>query len=1349
MLTIVVAAFFFCTALATKFISPASRCGRDPRRCLLLSSNPPQPRRAQESAETREINTWYPIPRQKVLFDTRKNSEAGFATNFNKLVPRGADGYPHANDFQRGGRLLEKGEAVEEFGIRFRSLTDGENKGGTANRMGGMERLAKWNDTAGGGAISFALNNTVKKSNAEFRSADTYRVNNSFVKTNKLGTSLTTEKPIEESEEFLNIRAMDGSVNPVPSYEFPREYLNTENKQEKPDDTLYVSAFPGIFQKSLPTEIFNPADLESYSLNANSAVDERNHNLEFPELNKEDNKNNINKGIGSTGNDYAGLKFPGHASFVNFSADNKANADGVLSGYDKMRNIDISKAESKTFKPKLTNERNKSDTIYRPLDRSEIKDDGKKVKYIKTGLDRNYQLELNLPEYRPIGSLGPYKIVKLNGSQFPEVIATLHLEISDAKPMRQNREARDVNHILSQSTKLFQNKTNQDKNSLNSASLPAICESTTCLEEKSNLNIKDSDSQFHKMLSETKVPASFKRRRSTDVLKTSQVRYISDFYSKKILKHNKRSARGADSRETGKLHQTEATDLKKEDFGAISVSDNVSVATESWKSYQTGTLVGDEVTTPPSLSNEVSPKNDSVPKFDVEGRKKFELQIDEEDSLDKDLGALKMETGIGDQLRNDIKEGEPNGGQYIYIRLRNLHSSLKELGKSGRHKIRGKERSRYLRMPLQKVRDVHSNKFNSSQKTLERDRSAKYEDYVDSENGTLSVNPTPNPNYFKNELSISGNPHSNNSESGYAKNTFTLPKLTDLGLNQEEETNTRVKYKFQHNGTDKTVNKSRSPILFHYLERKHESTKDEIITELNNRDGDLWNFSGRKIANKNSEFISSQNESYVSSPYRNLNFTKILNVNRQKRQLQSVIFEKQLSGINSKRRNTLYRQDNSNSERAANVFFRKNILPSRNARMNSVNFLKSPNHVELSVFQFPYHSDYSKLPTDHIQNKYLSRSRKIRDLLRNADRLNRWRILGRSATPGKSLTFLSYPEKLASSQQDVPRPTIRLRNWIRTNIYKDRQPTRISRNLRNSPEIQRKDPEIALYFVLSPDEQRVIKSSTEVERPALLAKVRISQRETEGKPNVGKQFARYVNGESSENGTQITDDWLNSQWIYINALGREQGNSNDETTEVPYLTIRPRFPNIFGTTPAPVTTTTKKTTTTKTTTTKATTTTNKPTSTSTEPTKDPWEDIQNIPSSHKHWEIPNEQWGINSHWNKNYNQWNTAKMPWNFPDGHWEMARRPWYPTNDPWRRDKKPWNSHQDTWKETKQHWTPPVDPWKETKQPWTPPVDPWEKDKKPWDTPNSAWEKENKQWNPPNDPWKPPTDPWKPPTD
>ncbi|KAF8765143.1 hypothetical protein HNY73_023134 [Argiope bruennichi] len=1372
---VLIAAFFSCNALATtRFF----HCGRDPRRCLLLSSNPLQPRGVQENAEAREIDTWYPIPRQKVLFDTRKNSEDGFASNFNKLDPRGADGYPHANDFPRSERLLEKGEAVEEFGIRFWSPTDGEKKDREANRMGGMERLVKWNDTPGGGALSFAVKDSEKKSNTEFGLVDTYRDNNTFTKTNKLGTRLMIEKPTEESGKFQNITAMD--EDSVPSDAIPKKYLNTSYKQEKANDFLYVSVLPERFQTFLANYIIHYSDLKENSSFANSTEEEnvleKNHNNEFTQLNKDDEEK-MNGGVETVEQDFKELNSSGQTSFVDFSIDKKENAYEVLPGI-----FNISDPNTNILKQNATNTRNKtekSDAIYHSLYHLGNKEDSNKFEDIKIEATKNYRSISNISVYSSIVNLGPYKIVKINNSEFPEVVATIHLEIKDEKPIQLKEETADSDHILIQKIKLFQNVSNKNKNRQDADSLSVICDTVACLEEKGNLNTRDFHNHFHKTLPETRVPASFKRRRSIDALKTSHVRNISDFYSNKILKHDKRFARGADSPETGKLYQAEATDLKKDDFRIFSISDNVPVANESWKSYQTGTLVRDKVTTPPSLSNKVFPKNDSVPRFDDEGRKKFELQIDEEDSFDKDLGALKMETGIGDQLRNDIREREPNGGQYIYIRLRGLHSSLKELGKSRTRSIWAKEGAKYLRMPLRKVRGTNNNTFNSSRRSLRHDELVNYEDYFNSENGTHFVDQTAN--YYKNEQFISENAESNNNESRYTNNTLILFKLKNLDLNWTVEANKKDKNKFHFNKIEGSENKSKIPALFHYLRKNHEA---EMTTELDKGDKELRNFNGRVIADKAPEFNSSQNATYIAFPHIDLNSVKGLKASRQKRQLQSLIFEKQFSRTSNKRMNPLFKHGDFNSEEANNGYFYTKLLPSLNILRNGDNSLnnrnqlslvprfnmdsnvfiidKTPYPVDLSVFKFPYYSHNNKFLINHSQNKYLSRSRKIRDLFRNKDILSRWRILGRSATPGRNLTFVSYSQNVTNSAQIVSRPIkIRLRNWIRANIYKDRQATTIPRNFKNPPAIQRNDPEITLYFLLSPDEQRVIEFSPEDERPTSFPK-RKSQRESEDededtlprgktgtispadqdsfiskdsdmfhfgtgirnktKSVISKQYERYAKEDNSENVTQITDDWLDSQWIYINGLGRDQHNDNaDEssTIGVPSLTISPRTPDIFfkATTSNPVSTM------------------NNP-STSIQPndthsTKEPWEDIQNIPSSYKPWEMPNEQWEKNLPWDANYNQWNVSKIPWNSPEGRWEGPGMPSYPEIDPWRRDKKPWNSH--------------LKPWKATKQPWIQPVDPWEKGKRSWDTPNNAWEKENKPWNPPNDQFqKPPFDPW-----
>ncbi|GIX70350.1 uncharacterized protein CEXT_133521 [Caerostris extrusa] len=207
-------------------------------------------------------------------------------------------------------------------------------------------------------------------------------------------------------------------------------------------------------------------------------------------------------------------------------------------------------------------------------------------------------------------------------------------------------------------------------------------------EDEIDMKVHDSDEeQLHKIFPpKIKRFLPLRKKRSIDTLKHSDEDRTR--VRNKTFEHNKRYEHATDFPEMVKLHhQREGADLKKGDFITLRTSDNVPVVPGSWKSYQTGTPVRDKVTTSPLLPNEVPWKNDSVPRSSYEDRKKSELQIhEEEDSLDKDLEALRMETGIGDQLRNDIKEREPKGGHYIYIRLRDFHGSLKELEEFGNQK---------------------------------------------------------------------------------------------------------------------------------------------------------------------------------------------------------------------------------------------------------------------------------------------------------------------------------------------------------------------------------------------------------------------------------------------------------------------------------------------------------------------------------------------------------------------------------------------------------------------------------------------------------------------------------------
>ncbi|GIY14584.1 uncharacterized protein CDAR_204521 [Caerostris darwini] len=564
-------------------------------RCLPLSSNLPETGRPQEKAKTREINTWYPIPRKQkelLLFDIRKNSQA--ATNFNKLHPKGADGYPHANDFPRP---LQKGGGVEkEFGIRFWSLSDG----GT-NRSEEMERLVlESNDKAGGGAISFAFDNGAKKSNAdELGLEDGDNVNNTFTTTNKLEERVIVENSMKKNDVVL-LNNSDTEIN------FSIEYQKAEKAYENKNNFVYT---PDAVQDSTTMITVDSRNPNINSLNIELTVEENDTDIE----------NNFEK----------------------------------LLALETANETDIRENNHTQF-------------------------------------NENFNSELKFFKNKSNHNLKTFELLQINRDQLSILLAKIPLKINDKNLIPHDDNDDKFNQpLLSTSKVIIKAEPNQNTNNLlNLSILQDICKIIPCIEEEIDMKVQDfDDGQLHK-ISPPKIKRSLplRKRRSIDTLKHSDEDRIR--VRNKTFEHNKRYELATDFSEMVKLHhQREGADLKKEDFITLRTSDNVPVVPESWKSYQTGTPVRDKVTTSPLLPNEVPWKNDSVPRSSYEDRKKSELQIhEEEDSLDKDLEVLRMETGIGDQLRNDIKEREPKGGHYIYIRLRDFHGSLKELEEFGNQK---------------------------------------------------------------------------------------------------------------------------------------------------------------------------------------------------------------------------------------------------------------------------------------------------------------------------------------------------------------------------------------------------------------------------------------------------------------------------------------------------------------------------------------------------------------------------------------------------------------------------------------------------------------------------------------
>ncbi|GFU26855.1 uncharacterized protein NPIL_316481 [Nephila pilipes] len=1259
--------------------SEPKECDPGARRCLLSSSN------LQKRAKTREINTWYPIPRHRILFDTRKNSRGGrFASNFNKPDPTRADGYPHANDFPRSPK---KGKIAEEFGIRFGSLTDDKS------RME-EERLAKWNDTAGGEEALFVLSPAKEKSNAALGLEGRYHVNNSSVKINNAGKNDVGEELVGKVEilgDSVSPNTFNGSYSLI-------KILNVENQQVEKND--YSNA-------SFPTEM---------SLNSRK--------------------------IRITNNSESGIYF----SSINIPTEDDESkiqhSKGVKS-FPSDEDIDI-----------------------------DVVDSNKEVE-----LTENYNSELNNTNYRNIASIDSYRTLKIDGFPIPLIVATLHLKNEDKNKIgRQYPELiifRATNGL--KDSRVSQNRRKRSRDYLETYSSQDICKKLKCLiTNYSNL-------ASPKRPNEITLGETLKKSSSTDVLKIFNIRNVPKLKSNetrnrfrnKIWNHNKRSARGI-STGTSKFYQrSDGADLSSEHFTMLRISDNASVVGESSESYQTGTLVRGRV---PLLSNELPRKNNSV---SDEGRKKSELQIYKEDSLDKDLGASKIETGIGDQLRNDVKEGEPKREQYIYIRLRNLHSSLRE---SGNKKIQ------------QFLKETSFESSGGSDLRMHVLRMYKPNDFrtVSSmgKNGTIKLDVNDDWKLQRKIRSVIGKVGSKwNSEmdneifsplrnlekkSGRLKNTkrYTLQKTRILNRNA---------ITLRHRNGNYQLNESSDHKPFGYMH-----SINRLLNETKNRNNMHENMSNSK---KNNE-SSNKNKALISL-IKNASLLNKVSKNRLKRQ---ITVENNENKFKSSKIHIFHRRNNANFGHLLGFLIEEQIPKISIGEKNGD--VESMRNQSLNLFD-SYNNN------EKIDDR-LRRSNKIRGLFKTArrrtDRLNKLRIIGRAAraSPKKNLTFSSYSR---NTEQSVSRPITRLTDWIRTNIYKEKVSLRTPKALQNIPEPQEEDPKLILLLVLPSEESSISESSNVNGRAESFPdrKIKKSQIESEdedddellmttsndseikprqkdsksrNKPNIGEQYARFVDNEhansDSENESRNgIEDWLNSQWVYINSIN--VNNDQFSTTEIPSSLTTEVIPSITripehttlsvlsraAQTRAPLPNITTRTPN-RTITTRAPT--SVPNSNLTANSNDTVttlkpESIQNMPTTIDPWDIPHKPWEMPWYdpweetkrpWNLPVNPWQVTQRPWNKPINPWKVTQKPWNPPSNTWEATRRPWNPPSNTWETTRRPWIPPVDPW-EKEQPWNPPVDPWEK--RPWNPPNDLWQEDKKPWNNPVDPWEMTKKPWIPP--
>ncbi|GFW88791.1 uncharacterized protein TNCV_4972841 [Trichonephila clavipes] len=1217
----------------------------DPRtpRCLPPSSN------LLKRAKTREINTWYPIPRHRILFDTRKNSRGGrFASNFNKPSPTRADGYPHANDFPRSSK---KGKIAEEFGIRFGSLTDDQS------RME-LERLAKLNDTAGGEEALFVLSSPRQKLSAVPGLEGGYHVNNSSSKVNS-----TKKNDGAELFENLEIQLSDTVSS------------NTSNVSDSPIEFLSEQ-----ITKNVSANASVPLDAAHNSRTIKIAVNYES-NLDFSIANSTEEHE-------SEFQNNAVTPFP---STENITPDDLNSNEGIKS-------------------------------------------------------NENYSSKLIASKYGTIVSIGNFRAIEVDGIEIPIFVATLHLKIKDKNRTRQHSNRQQPDLIIFKATDSLKDKAFQNRRKRSSINLK------TYTMQDSGENLKYFQVNYSNLSTDKKI--------STDVLKIFNISNIPKLNSGKskveIRNRNKRAARAGASPEMQKFYQrNDGADLSSESSTMFRISDNAPVVVES---YQTGTLVRGRV---PLLSNELPQKNNSV---SDEGRKKSELQIYKEDSFDKDLGASKMETGIGDQLRNDVKEGESKGGRYIYIRLRNLHSSLRE---SGNNKI-------------QRISEETS--FESSGNSDLRKRVLR----MYKPNGFATVSLRSNNETIKRVVNdewkmrrsiigktdIKGNNEVDNE-------IFTPLKYLEKEKGHFEN-NKRYPYQklsgndaiFDHD-SDNQLNESTNLNQFNF---------EDINRSVNNTRIE------NNVTGKISESITLNGTSKQNTLLYLIRNVNAIRMNRQKRHLRAENKER----FKANDIHTFHRQNGVNLGHILGFLIDKPISriqigakkgeqlrPVQSSLLRSnVYFFEGSQNRLLNLFDSNTNSDKrgNHLPTDKIRGLF-------RFAGRRADRFNIWRIIGRSATPKRNLIFSSYSR---NSDESASRPSTRLREWIRANIYKEKVSLRTPKMIRNSPEIQEEDPRVLLLLILPSDESNVSESAALNDRTAFPnSEIKNLQIETEdydemfikqtsnmtvsedsiskpqprnvkgrNKPNIGEKYARFVNDENSDRDRENESrtgiqDWLDSQWIYINSINTT-GNLST-TTEIPSFLPTEAIPsytsvpehttesvsNRAAQTRAPIRTTIAILSTRALNIQNMTANPN-----DTDTTKKP-ESIQNMPTTVKPWSNPHYPWG-----KPFYNPWEETKTPWDHPVNPWQVTQKPWNPPVITWK-TRKPWIPPVDPWETVKKPWVPPVNPWQATRKPWIPPVDPWEKAKKPWNPPDNIWKVTEKPWIPPVDPWEKTKRPWNPPAD
>lgn len=303
-------------------------------------------------------------------------------------------------------------------------------------------------------------------------------------------------------------------------------------------------------------------------------------------------------------------------------------------------------------------------------------------------------------------SLVKKRRVKMNESNVLFIIASFPFIVGN--PSSQEKQFRSFN-LATNDTKLFRTKASSDfmrkmhirrnkrfiefNSYVNQMTCGERCKyyNTTLIKKDNYLKSKfypereTPTSINNRNLKEPKTFLAFKTLNSGNV--TTANIFINQSYERnQRSKHNKPFTYAVDlEQNTKKSHPIDKNHQFKEDPESRPISDNIETDVDDEDSE---TYHGDKVTVTPFYWNESSVEEDDlVPRSTNELRKKSELQIYEEKSLDKDSGVLKTGTEAGDQLSRGIrKEGRTNEKQYIYRRLNDLNAGSKDPEESFNHK---------------------------------------------------------------------------------------------------------------------------------------------------------------------------------------------------------------------------------------------------------------------------------------------------------------------------------------------------------------------------------------------------------------------------------------------------------------------------------------------------------------------------------------------------------------------------------------------------------------------------------------------------------------------------------------